>query len=317
MAESDGALDADTVRTFLDAFQKVSPLNIGELWAVPLMLRLRLVECLRSLAIQVEQLQSQSEEADFWANRLITAVRRSPERLVELMAELVQRHPEPTAHFASELVAHLYDEEAALPMVNVWLETYLRAPLVEVVQQEDRRQAVQQTSLSNVITSCRRLSQIQWRELVETVSRADIEFAKDPGGIYARVDFETRDRYRGVVEKVARWSKTAQLDVVRRVLALAEAAEDEIGRHVGYHLIDEGRQTLERELGCKVPPRKARADGSGTARWVFISEASGCLRSQWWPGQSRSRRPSGRVCRCSGCSVSWSCFPRASWPCRP
>jgi len=51
---------------------------------VSLMLRLRLVECLRSLAIQVELLQAESEDADFWANRLITAARRSPERLVEL-----------------------------------------------------------------------------------------------------------------------------------------------------------------------------------------------------------------------------------------
>ena len=155
VAESGGALEPETIRNFLVAFQSVTPLNIGELWAVPLMLRLRLVECLRALAIQVEQQQSESEEADFWANRLITAVRHSPARLVEMMAELVGRHPEPTAHFASELVAHLYDEEAALPMVSGWLERSLRAPLLEVVQQEHRRQAVQQTSLANVINSCR------------------------------------------------------------------------------------------------------------------------------------------------------------------
>ena len=68
-----------SIRNFLVAFQAVSPLNIGELWAVPLMLRLRLIECLRSLAIQVEQLQRESEQADFWANRLITGVRRSPD----------------------------------------------------------------------------------------------------------------------------------------------------------------------------------------------------------------------------------------------
>ena len=153
VAETDGAVDAETIRNFLVAFQSVSPLNIGELWAIPLMLRLRLVEGLRSLAIQVEQLQSESEEADFWANRLITGARRSPERLVELMAELVRQHLEPTAHFASELVAHLYDEETALPMVSVWLDRSLGAPMVEVVQQEHRRQVVQQTSLANVIGS--------------------------------------------------------------------------------------------------------------------------------------------------------------------
>ena len=70
VAESGGALDRETIRKFLIAFQEVTPLDIAELWAVPPMLRLRLVEGLRLLAIQVEQQQGESEEADFWANRV-------------------------------------------------------------------------------------------------------------------------------------------------------------------------------------------------------------------------------------------------------
>ncbi|MEO8439167.1 MAG: glucoamylase family protein [Spartobacteria bacterium] len=256
IAESDGALDADTIRNFLIAFQAVTTLKIGELWAMPQMLRLRLIECLRSLAIEVEQLQRGSEEADFWANRLIAAARRSPERLLRTMEELVQRHPEPAAHFASELVAHLYDEEAALPIVTSWLERSLRAPLLEVVQQEHRRQAVQQASLSNVIGSCRRLPQIQWRELFEAASRVDTELARDPAGIYERVDFETRNRYRDAVEEIARWSKKPELEIVALCLALAAAGKDEVARHVGYYLIDDGRRALERQAGCRVPLRE-------------------------------------------------------------
>src|SRR5439155_18292118 len=116
VAESGGALEPEIIRKFLVAFQEIAPLDSGELWALPLMLRLQLLECLRALAIQVEQQQSQSEEADFWANRLITAARHRSPRLLRIMEELVERHPEPTAHFASELMAHLYDEEATLPL---------------------------------------------------------------------------------------------------------------------------------------------------------------------------------------------------------
>ena len=85
------------------------------------MLRLQLLECLRTLAIQVDQQQRESEEADFWANRLITAVRHSSPRFLKMMEQLVERYPEPTPHFASELVAHLYDDEGALPVVSGWL----------------------------------------------------------------------------------------------------------------------------------------------------------------------------------------------------
>ena len=116
VTETDGALEPEIIRRFLSAFQAITPLDIGELWALPLMLRLQLLECLRTLAIQVDQQQRESEEADFWANRLITAVRHSSPRLLKIMEELVERYPEPTPHFASELVAHLYDDEGALPV---------------------------------------------------------------------------------------------------------------------------------------------------------------------------------------------------------
>jgi cyclic beta-1,2-glucan synthetase len=269
VAESGGALESEIIRKFLVAFQEITPLDIGELWALPLMLRLQLLERLRSLAIQVEQLQSQSEEADFWANRLITAVRHDSPRLLREMEELVERFPEPTPHFSSELVAHLYDEETVLPMVTGWLERALRAPLLEVIQQEHRRQAVQQTALANVINSCRRLAQVQWRELFQSTSWAESELAADPAGVYARMDFETRDRCRGAVEEIARWSKCSEQKAIDQALALAKAAEDEVARHVGYYLIDAGRPALERATNARVPlaersRRWLRAHAAGT-----------------------------------------------------
>src|SRR5881628_3799418 len=214
VAETDGALEPEIIRRFLAAFQAITPLDIGELWALPLMLRLQLLECLRTLAIQVDQQQRESEEADFWANRLITAVRHSSPRLLKMMEELVERYPEPTPHFASELVAHLYDEEGVLPLVSGWLERSLRSPLLEVMQQEHRRQAVQQTALTNAINSCRRLAQIQWRELFQSTSWAESELAADPAGVYAHLDFETRDRCRSAVEEIARWSKRSEQEII-------------------------------------------------------------------------------------------------------
>src|SRR5437899_3832836 len=253
VAESCGALGPEIIRKFLIAFQAITPLDIGELWALPLMLRLQLLECLRALAIQVEQQQSQSEEADFWANRLITAGRHSSPRLLKMMEELVERYPEPTPHFASELVAHLYDEEGVLPLVSGWLERSLRSPLLEVMRQEHRRQAVQQTALTNAINSCRRLAQIQWRELFQSISWAESELAADPAGVYTRLDFETRDRCRSAVEEIARWSECSEQRTIDQALALAKAAEDEVARHVGYYLIDAGRPALERATNARVP----------------------------------------------------------------
>src|SRR5207245_9623363 len=94
---SGGALEPEIIRKFLVAFQAITPLDIGELWALPLMLRLQLLECLRALAVQVEQQQSQSEEADFWAKRLITAGWHSSPRLRKMTEASVEQYAASTA----------------------------------------------------------------------------------------------------------------------------------------------------------------------------------------------------------------------------
>jgi len=273
VTESGGTLEADVIQRFLTAFQAVAPLDIGELWALPLMLRLQLLESLRALAIQVQRQQSESEQADFWANRLIAAARYSSARLLKVMEQLIERHSEPNAHFASELIAHLYYEEAALPLVSSWLERALRAPLVEIIQQEHRREAVQQTALANVITSCRRLAHLQWRELFQANSWAESKLAADPAEGYSRQDFETRDRCRGAVEEIARWSKCSEQKTIDDVLALARAATDEVARNVAYYLIDEGRPSLEQTTGARVPVAER------TRRWLRAHATSAYLAS--------------------------------------
>src|SRR5207247_3791587 len=118
------------------------------------------------------------------------------QRLLKMREERMEPHPEPAAYVASELVVDLHEKVAALPVVSGWLERSLRAPLLEVMQQEHRRQAVQQTALADVINSCRLIAQIAWPEFFESISWAESELAADPAGVYARLDFETGDRCR-------------------------------------------------------------------------------------------------------------------------
>jgi cellobiose phosphorylase len=253
VADGDTVLNGASIRSSLEAWQQETPLTVGELWAMPQVLRLRLVERLCVLAVEVQQLQRESEDADFWANRLLAAARRSPEGFAILAADLMRYRSRPSPHFASELMAHLYDEEAALPLVSGWLERSFGQALVEVFQLEDRRQAAQQVQLGNLVTSCRHLSQLQWPELIEQVCLVDARLSADPAGAYSRMAQETRELYRKAVEQIGKWAGAEELDIAAAAIARARNAGSEAARHVGYHLIDDGRRDLERKLGCRVP----------------------------------------------------------------
>jgi cyclic beta-1,2-glucan synthetase len=172
------------------------------------------------------------------------------------MAELAENQPSPSPYFAFQLVDHLYDEEAALGPVQSWLERINRKPLSEMSAREQNRQTKDQISISNAFTSLRQLALLDWRLVFEHVSQVERLLRMDPSGIYARMDFPTRDRYRRAIEQIARRSAQAEEEVAQGAIDLAVKAtrmpsEDMRWAHVGIYLIGEGRPELDRRVGCR------------------------------------------------------------------
>src|SRR4029079_16599015 len=71
VAHTDSRFEPETLQRFVRRFQRVQPLTIGELWAVPLALRIVLVENLRRLAEGIVRGRIARHEADALANELL------------------------------------------------------------------------------------------------------------------------------------------------------------------------------------------------------------------------------------------------------
>src|SRR3546814_13854133 len=121
-----------------------------------------------------------------------------------------------------------------------------------MVQLENRQQAADQVSISNSIGSLRLLAMTDWREFVETMRVVDKTLRDDPAATYGRMDFATRDRYRHVVERLARRGKLDECDVARGALRLArEAAGEEGGEDIRAHSAEERRVGEEGVRTCR------------------------------------------------------------------
>ena len=85
------------------------------------------------------------------------------------------------------------------------------------------------------------IATIQWNDFFDRTSRVEAILRRDPAGIYPRMDFDTRDRYRHAVEQLAEQSQLAEWEVAQRALRQCHSSENSPSGHVGYWLIDEGR----------------------------------------------------------------------------
>jgi hypothetical protein len=151
-------LDRENILAFIEAHQSVRTLTIGELWAIPQMLRIALIESIQNMAVTALADLRERQLADFWANRLIAANRRDANQLFGILAELAKAEPSPSPYFGVKLVGLLYDEAAALSAVQGWLERTLDAPLHEFHLREQNRQTREQISCGNAFTSLRQLA---------------------------------------------------------------------------------------------------------------------------------------------------------------
>ena len=53
ISHGDGRVDSKTISSFVSSYQTVTVLKIGELWAIPIMLRLALIENIRRIAARI------------------------------------------------------------------------------------------------------------------------------------------------------------------------------------------------------------------------------------------------------------------------
>jgi cyclic beta-1,2-glucan synthetase len=192
---SDGLLDMDRVTRFLNAYQQITPLTMGELWALPTMLRLGVVELLARIVAEIMNVEVAADRGD----------------------ELPGTLPIP----------------ADVP---------------------------NDTLVANSVLSLRTLANQDWKEFFESVSQVEEALCSDPAGIYPRMDFDTRDQYRKMVEELALDTDRTEREVAWEAVGLAlEAYEPEMaGRsvyqlprtvHVGYYLVGKGCAQLEARLG--------------------------------------------------------------------
>ena len=181
--------EAETIRDFIDSYQSILPLRIGEIWALPIMLRLCVLEMLAYSLANIRQIPFPST------------------------------YPQLVFHFDNENPVSLSDD-------NI---------------------------VANCIISLRMLATQDWKAFFDQVSLVEQTLQKDPVGIYALMDFDTRNRYRNVVEQVAMNAPRDELQIARLAVSLAGKNTGDREGHVGYYLIGPGREQLEAECEYQIP----------------------------------------------------------------
>ena len=207
-------IGTNTVVRFVMAYQEHAPLDLSELWALPVMLRL----------VSIEELTS--------------AFERLEPQLASPLAPLLAT-PAPTAD-----------------------------------SQLDNTECI-----ARATRALRAVSDISWADFVSETSLVERTLAGDPTGVFSRMDFETRDRYRDAVETIARGTRFSEFEIARLAVERAERGlqgdADSEPAHVGLWLVGSQQDDFERSVGFRPNAgeriRRGLANRSPLTYWVALS----------------------------------------------
>ncbi|HJR63517.1 MAG TPA: glucoamylase family protein [Gemmatimonadaceae bacterium] len=269
ISHTEGRVDLDNVDLFTGAFQEISPLSIGELWAMPAMLRLGLIENVRRMTLRTQTYLEEVEDADRWARRIQAANEAGTAELGAALNDFVTTPRPLTPMFVSRFLHRLRQSAGPFPPL-VWLEQWIAdegLSAEDAAARSTQRLALTQIMMANSITSLRAVAYMDWRSFVETQSAMEAVLREDPSGFYERMRFATRDEYRHVVERIAKRTHRQEEEIAQLAVDLARGAgdapgsslpgsadrtaADDVRSHIGYFLIDHGRLELERAAGYR------------------------------------------------------------------
>src|SRR5438132_2129896 len=140
VAHTDSRFDPATLQRFVLAFQRTEALRISELWAVPIALRLTLIENLRRLAVEIVEARAARLEADRLANLLLgqSDLPANPQAFRSIGDAVL------TTSFAVRLSHRLRDQDPVTTPAARWLDERLAArgtSAPELIRAEPPRQA--------------------------------------------------------------------------------------------------------------------------------------------------------------------------------
>ncbi len=258
VSHSDGRIDIDNLSVFINSYQTITNLKLGELWAIPIMLRLGLIENLRRVAVRVAIDRVDRNLANYWAKKMIEVDENTPTDLILIIADMARSKPPILGAFVSEITRQLRGKGTDLALALNWIEQRLSESGltgVELVNAEIKKQAADQVSVSNSINSLRLLNSMDWREFIENHSIVEQILKQDISKTYHLMDFHTRDHYRHVVENIAKLSNKPEKEIAEIVIDLSaknvSPVQDHRNSHVGYFLLGPGLKQTRNSAGIR------------------------------------------------------------------
>ncbi|MDP2891690.1 MAG: glucoamylase family protein [Bacillota bacterium] len=261
---TDGQMDETKLVHYLKAYQEHNKIFDREIWALPIVIKLALLENIRNVCEKIKNTQIQWNKAHDIIDKLLANNGADTESIIRLFQNNMKAGRAPLS-FIEHLLYRLRILGPKYTAVSKYIHEYLGKQekiTGDISQHELNLQSSITVSAGNYISSLKYFSSFDWSDLFESVSFIGQILCKDPDGTYPRMDLATRNYYRGKIEELASVYDIGEARIASKAIELANTAymardessgdaETQRTWHVGYYLIGKGTGDLQNALKAR------------------------------------------------------------------
>ncbi len=245
---TDANITEENLEVFLKAYQSKKSILMEELWIMPTMLKLSLINYISDICEKILDSQLQKFKVESLVERIIK--NRSDREQNFIKYRNIKLDTEATAY-----VEHLmYSLKKLGKDGKNYIETLeeevkkVGTTINDVVKFEHYDMAIRRVSMANSITSIRNISRYNWQIIFEETNGIEQILQKDFW--YENLDYETRNSYREEIQKISKKTKISEKYIASKVVELSKNG------HIGEFLIGDKKCKLYKALGIRYRENK-------------------------------------------------------------
>lgn len=243
VAYTDSKIDYDNLKYCLQAYQQKKTLGMEEIWNLSLFLQIAIIENIRNICERIYSSQVQKYKVESIVERLV-------EKQDYKNQKYKLRYKEQSKDISYKEMKYPFIEymsyklkkygKNGIAYLNILEEQVnkMGTNIQDVIKKEHFLVATSKVSIGNSITSLKEFARLNILDIFENINGVEEVLKKDPADVYSKMDYKTKEYYRGKIEDISKKTKISEIYIANKVLELANRdTEDEKKRHVGYYLI--------------------------------------------------------------------------------
>ena len=252
VAITDGNITKESIEKFITAYQSKRKISMEEIWMLPVMLKISLINYIKVVADRIITSQYQKFKVASLVERIIK--NKSINEQTFSKYRNINLNGEITSYV--EFLVYLLKREgkSTKKYINILSEEIKKAgtTLDEVIKTEHFDMALRRVSVSNCITSIKNILRYNWTYIIGKIN--GIEDILDKDVWYEKSDFDTKNMYRQEIQNISKKTKLSESYISAKLIDLSIKEN----KHIGEFLIGDCKDELFDELGFKYEKDKSQ-----------------------------------------------------------